>query len=134
MNDAASQFAKSSGKLIYIFNPRANTRKEEQVSVIFFFLSNCSIRKRYISRYIFFERNYKIMTDSVTNELSYQTQIKILLLRFQFYRDRLSSKLLKCCLMFTNSLNLLIPRLVISWIMSESRLWTLHSNYLKLRR
>lgn len=134
MNDAASQFAKSSGKLIYVFNPRANTKKEEQVSVIFFFLSKCSIRKRYISRYIFFERNYQIMTDSVSNELSYQTQIKILLLRFQFYHDRLSSKLLKCCLMFTNSLNLLIPRLVISWIMSESRLWTLHSNYLKLRR
>lgn len=33
MNDAASQFAKSSGKLIYVFNPRANTKKEEQVSV-----------------------------------------------------------------------------------------------------
>lgn len=35
MNDAASQFAKSSANLIYIFNPLANPKKEEQVSVIF---------------------------------------------------------------------------------------------------
>ncbi|XP_069362769.1 extracellular matrix-binding protein ebh-like isoform X2 [Maniola hyperantus] len=32
MNDAATKFAKSSGKLIYIFNPRKNPKKEEQIS------------------------------------------------------------------------------------------------------
>lgn len=34
MNDAATKFAKSSGKLIYIFNPRKNPKKEEQVCLV----------------------------------------------------------------------------------------------------
>nr|XP_034836714.1 talin-B-like [Maniola hyperantus] len=34
MNDATSKFAKSSGKLIYTFNPRVNPKKEEQISLL----------------------------------------------------------------------------------------------------
>ncbi|CAH2268426.1 jg16857 [Pararge aegeria aegeria] len=34
MNDVASKFAKSSGKLTYIFNPRKNPKQEEQITVL----------------------------------------------------------------------------------------------------
>lgn len=40
MNNAASRFANSSGKLVYIFNPRKNPKKEKEVRHLGYFLFN----------------------------------------------------------------------------------------------